>query len=116
MAASMAMATLTGCSAARPEKIVPYVRAPEDLLPGKPMFFATAMQSPGGGLGLVVASHEGRPIKVEGNPDHPASLGATDIFAQASVLTLYDPDRAQTITQNGQISTWDALITGLQDA
>src|SRR2546430_2740688 len=116
MAASMAMAGLTGCAAAPPEKIVPYVRAPEDLLPGKPMYFATSMQTPGYGMGLIVESHEGRPIKVEGNPDHPASLGSTDPFAQASLLTLYDPDRAQTVTQSGRISTWDAFITAFENS
>jgi Fe-S-cluster-containing dehydrogenase component len=115
MAASMAMAGLTGCAAAPPEKIVPYVRSPEDLLPGKPQFFSTAMPMAGYGMGLIVESHEGRPIKIEGNPDHPASLGATDVFAQASLLTLYDPDRSQTVTHAGDISTWDAFITNLQD-
>ena len=72
------------------------------------------MRYSGYGMGLLVESHEGRPIKVEGNPDHPASLGATDIFAQASLLTLYDPDRAQTVTKAGQIGTWDAFITELR--
>lgn len=114
MAASMALAGLTGCKATPPEKIVPYVRAPEEILPGKPLYFATAMPMSGYALGLIVESHEGRPIKVEGNPDHPASLGATDPFAQASILTLYDPERAQTVTQAGQISTWDAFITELR--
>src|SRR5207253_9912881 len=74
----------------------------------------TAMPSSGYGIGLIVKSHEGRPTKIEGNPDHPASLGATDIFAQASLLSLYDPDRAQTITRAAAISTWDEFITGLQ--
>src|SRR5438067_5354328 len=107
MAASMALTALTGCAAAPPEKIVPYVRPPEELLPGKPIRFATSMPSPSGyGVGLLVESHEGRPIKVEGNPDHPASLGATDIFAQASLLTLYDPDRSQLVTNLGRIRTW----------
>src|SRR5438876_430540 len=91
MAASMALAGLAGCSAAPPENIVPYVRAPEDVLPGKPLYFATATEMEGYGIGLVVQSREGRPIKVEGNPSHPASLGSTDAFAQASLLTLYDP-------------------------
>ena len=116
MAASMAMAGLAGCAATPPEKIVPYVRAPEDLLPGKPMFFATSMPTSGYGMGLIVESHEGRPIKIEGNPDHPASLGSTDPFAQASLLGLYDPDRAQIVTQSGRISTWDAFITALEDS
>jgi molybdopterin-containing oxidoreductase family iron-sulfur binding subunit len=114
IAASVAVAGLTGCAAAPPEKIVPYVRQPEELLPGKPLFFATAIDTPGYGIGVLVESHEGRPTKVEGNPDHPASLGATDIFTQASLLTLYDPDRAQTVTKAGQISTWDAFITELR--
>jgi molybdopterin-containing oxidoreductase family iron-sulfur binding subunit len=116
MASSMAFAALTGCSAAPPEKIVPYVRPPEELLPGKPIVFATTMPSSSGyGLGLLVESHEGRPTRVSGNPDHPASLGSTDIFAHASLLTLYDPDRAQTLTENGRISTWDAFVTALGD-
>src|SRR5262245_5530588 len=116
MAASMAFASLTGCSAAPPEKIVPYVRPPEELLPGTPIVFATAMPSHGYGLGLLVKSHEGRPVKVEGNPEHPASLGATDVFAQASILTLYDPERAQTVSQIGNISTWDAFITAFGES
>src|SRR5262245_12119022 len=114
MAASMALAGLTGCKAAPPEKIVPYVRPPEEIVPGVPLYFATAMPASGYAIGLIVESHEGRPTKVEGNPDHPASLGATDIFAQASLLTLYDPERAQTVTQSGQIATWDGFITALR--
>jgi molybdopterin-containing oxidoreductase family iron-sulfur binding subunit len=116
MAASLAFTSLTGCSGVPPEKIVPYVRTPEELLPGKPIVFATSMPSSGYGVGLMVTSHEGRPIKIEGNPDHPASLGSTDVFAQASLLTLYDPDRAQTVSQNGRISTWDAFITTLGES
>ena len=114
MAASMALAGVAGCKAEPPEKIVPYVRPPEEILPGMPLYFATAMPFSGYAVGLIVESHEGRPIKVEGNPDHPASLGATDVFAQASLLTLYDPERAQTVTQSGQISTWDGFITELR--
>lgn len=116
MAASLAFASLTGCAAAPPEKIVPYVRPPEELLPGTPIVFATSMASTGYGLGLLVKSHEGRPIKIEGNPEHPASLGATDVFAQASILSLYDPDRSQTVSQSGAIDTWDAFITTLGDS
>src|SRR5262245_15772921 len=113
MAAATALAGLTGCSPAAPENIVPYVRAPENELPGSPRFFSTAFEMNGYGTGLIVKSEQGRPIKVEGNPAHPASLGATDTFAQASLLTLYDPDRAQTVSNAGQISTWDAFITEL---
>ena len=111
VARTIALAGLSGCSAAAPEKIVPYVNPPEEVLPGRPLYFATAMQTPGYGVGLLVESREGRPLKVEGNPDHPASLGSTDVFAQASILDLYDPDRAQTVTKAGEISTWDSCIT-----
>ncbi len=86
---------------------MPYVRQPEEIVPGKPLFYATAMSGPGGiATGVLAESHLGRPTKIEGNPQHPASLGATDTFMQASVLTLYDPDRSQTVTRNGYIATW----------
>src|SRR5215471_19418743 len=113
MAASLAFTSLTGCAAAPLEKIVPYVRPPEELLPGKPIVFATSMASTGYGLGLLVESHEGRPTKIEGNPEHPASLGATDVFAQAAVLSLYDPDRSQVVSNAGRISTWNAFLTAI---
>ena len=88
---------------------------PKRLLPGKPLLLRHRDAGrPATAIGLIVESHEGRPIKIEGNPDHPASLGATDVFAQASLLTLYDPDRAQTVTQSGQIGTWDGFITDLR--
>jgi len=111
MGASLALAGLGGCAAEPPrEKIVPYVKQPDPAItPGKPLFFATAMPMGGYGLGLLAESQIGRPTKVEGNPDHPASLGATNVFAQASVLSLYDPDRAQAVTNLGQISTWEAF-------
>jgi MoCo/4Fe-4S cofactor protein with predicted Tat translocation signal len=112
MGASLALAGLAGCSAAAAptdEKIVPYVHQPEELIPGKPLFYATAVPLAGYGLGVLVESHEGRPTKVEGNPQHPASLGATDVFAQASVLTLYDPDRSQVVKRTGLISSWDSF-------
>jgi MoCo/4Fe-4S cofactor protein with predicted Tat translocation signal len=108
MGASLALAGLGGCSV-RPAPsvdLVPYVHPPEDIVPGRPLFYATTMTFAGAATGLLVESHEGRPTKIEGNPDHPASLGATDIFHQASVLTLYDPDRAQTVTYLGQTRTW----------
>jgi molybdopterin-containing oxidoreductase family iron-sulfur binding subunit len=115
MGASLALAGLGGCSS-RPAPsvdIVPYVRQPEALVPGRPLFYATAMTLGGVGVGLLAESHLGRPTKIEGNPGHPASLGATDIFHQASVLTLYDPDRSQTVTLLGQTSTWDAALGDL---
>ena len=105
MAASAALAGLTACTKLPPEKIVPYAQQPpEEFIPGKPLFYATAMTLGGVGTGLLVESHMGRPTKVEGNPSHPGSLGATDAFAQASVLTLYDPDRSQAVVTKGRIS------------
>ncbi len=110
MGASLALAGLNACARQPVEQIVPYVRQPEELALGKPLFFATAMPLGGVGSGLLVESHEGRPTKIEGNPQHPASLGATDVFAQASVLGLYDPDRAQAVTNIGDIRSWSAFL------
>ena len=96
MGASAALAGLTGCR--RPvETIVPYARKPQEVIPGLPNYFATAMPLGGVGHALLVQSHEGRPVKVEGNPEHPVSRGASDALAQASVLQLYDPDRSRHI-------------------
>jgi molybdopterin-containing oxidoreductase family iron-sulfur binding subunit len=103
MGASLALAGVSACTRQPAEELVPYVRQPEELVPGKPLFFATAMPFNGAGVGLLVESHEGRPTKIEGNPDHPSSRGATDIFAQAAILGVYDPDRSQTITNLGEI-------------
>jgi len=114
MAASLALAGLSGCAGKPKETIVPYARAPEELVPGKPLFFATAMTLAGSAIGLLVESHEGRPTKIEGNPDHPASLGATDVFSQASLLTLYDPDRSQVLTYLGDIRPWAALLAEIR--
>jgi molybdopterin-containing oxidoreductase family iron-sulfur binding subunit len=84
MGASLALAGLNACRATPlDEKIVPYVNQPEEIVPGRPLFFATAFPMRGVGAGVLVESHEGRPTKIEGNPNHPASLGATDAFAQA---------------------------------
>jgi molybdopterin-containing oxidoreductase family iron-sulfur binding subunit len=116
MGASLALAGLTACTRQPAEYIAPYVRQPEDLVPGKPVFFATAMTLDGFATGLLVESHEGRPTKIEGNKDHPASLGATDVFSQASVLGLYDPDRSQTLTYLGEIVTWSAFLGGVRPA
>ena len=114
MSASMALAGVTACTVQPQELIVPYVRQPEEEIPGKPLFFATAMTLGGVAQGLLVESHEGRPTKIEGNPDHPANQGATDIFAQGSILTLYDPDRSQTITQLGEIRPWSSVIAAVR--
>ena len=94
MGASMALAGMTGCTRQPDEPIVPYVKQPEELIPGIPKFFATTMPFPTGAIPLLVKSNEFRPTKIEGNPQHPASGGATDVFAQASILDLYDPDRS----------------------
>lgn len=114
MAASLALAGLGGCGPGKPpEKILPYVRQPEEIVPGRPLFFATAMPLSGYALGLLAESHMGRPTKIEGNPQHPASLGGTDALAQASVLSLYDPDRSQTVLHQARISTWDAFLAAM---
>ncbi|HVC95702.1 MAG TPA: TAT-variant-translocated molybdopterin oxidoreductase [Pirellulales bacterium] len=113
MAASLGLAGATGCLRQPEEKIVPYVRQPEDIVPGKPLMFATAMTLGGYATGVLVESHLGRPTKIEGNPEHPASLGATDVFTQASILSLYDPDRSQTVMKGGRISTWGEFLTAL---
>ncbi len=106
MAASLAMAGAAACTRQPPEYIAPYVRQPENVIPGVPLFYATAMPTGGYARGLLVESHLNRPTKIEGNPDHPASLGATSIFEQASVLNLYDPDRSETVLHEGRQSTW----------
>jgi molybdopterin-containing oxidoreductase family iron-sulfur binding subunit len=110
MGASLGLAGLTACTAQPSDMIVPYVKAPEDVIPGNPLYFATAIPLSGYAIGLLVESHMGRPTKVEGNPKHPASLGATDVFAQASILTMYDPDRSQSILKAGQIGSWTGLL------
>jgi molybdopterin-containing oxidoreductase family iron-sulfur binding subunit len=131
MGASAALAGAGGCINQPQEEIVPYVRPPEQIIPGKALYYATAMTHAGASLGLLVETHMGRPVKVEGNPLHPsvpeampvasaslppaaARFGATDAFAQASVLSLYDPDRSQTILHNGQIDTWETLFTEMR--
>jgi MoCo/4Fe-4S cofactor protein with predicted Tat translocation signal len=116
MGASLALAGVSACTTQPEEAIVPYVRQPEELVPGKPLFFATAMTLGGVGTGLLVESHEGRPTKIEGNPQHPSSLGAANVFAQASILNIYDPDRAQTLTNLGELSSWPAFIGAMKAA
>jgi len=93
MGASVAMAGLAACRQPA-EAIVPYVNQPENLIPGKPIFFASAMPLGGVATGVLVESHMNRPTKIEGNPEHPSSLGASDAFMQAAILSLYDPDRS----------------------
>ena len=114
MGASLALAGVSACTRQPEEELVPYVRQPEELVPGKPLFFATAMPMNGAGMGLLVESHEGRPTKIEGNPDHPSSRGATDVFAQAAILGLYDPDRSQTLTNLGEIRPFSTFAAAGQ--
>ena len=113
MGASLAAAGLASCSRQPIERLVPYVKQPEDLIPGKPLHFASSHVLGGFARGVLVESHEGRPTKIEGNPDHPASLGGTDVFMQASILQLYDPDRSQSVLHRGFANTWDAFLAAL---
>ena len=116
MGASLALGGLSGCTVPPGEQIVPYVRQPEGVVPGQASFYATAMSLGAGAVGLLVESHTGRPTKVEGNPDHPASRGTTDLFAQASILTLYDPDRAAAVTYQGRPRLYADFVADLEAA
>ncbi|HMH45882.1 MAG TPA: TAT-variant-translocated molybdopterin oxidoreductase, partial [Pyrinomonadaceae bacterium] len=116
MGASLALAGLSGCVIQPPEKVIPYVKQPEEETPGKGLFFATAYSLGGIATPLLVRSNEGRPTKVEGNPDHPSNAGstATDIFSQASILTLYDPDRSQTPLYRGDTRAWTSFVAEIR--
>src|SRR5256712_7161181 len=125
MGASLALAGLSGCVYQPPEKIVPYVKQPEEEVPGKALFFATAATLGGIATPLLARSNEGRPTKLEGNPDHPNSRNndlndkgssATDIFSQASILTLYDPDRSQTPMYRGETRPWTQFVAEIRGA
>jgi MoCo/4Fe-4S cofactor protein with predicted Tat translocation signal len=125
MAASLALAGISGCVYQPPEKIVPFVRQPEEAVPGKALFFATAATLAGIATPLLARSNDGRPTKIEGNPDHPNSRSAdatdrgssaTDLFAQASVLGLYDPDRSETVTYREEIRTWTTFLGEIRTA
>ncbi len=117
LGASMALAGLSAC--ARPplphEKIVPYVRAPQEITPGKPLFYATAVTYGGYAEGVLAESHQGRPTKLEGNPDHPASRGATGAVTQAEVLGVYDPDRSGDVLEGGEERLWEDFATALNE-
>ncbi|MDP9034276.1 MAG: Fe-S-cluster-containing hydrogenase [Myxococcota bacterium] len=105
MAATMALVGAEGCR--RPvEKIVPYTKMPEDVIPGVPSHYATVIQRRGDAVGLLVESHEGRPTKIEGNEVHPSSLGAADLVTQAAILGLYDPERSTAPRKGGVPATW----------
>ena len=108
-------AALALASCGRPDQeVVPYVEMPERLTPGLPLRFASALPLAGYGRGVIVTSVEGRPIKIDGNPRHPASLGSTDVFAEAAVLSLYDPDRSQAPRSGGRIQSWSAFEAALR--
>jgi molybdopterin-containing oxidoreductase family iron-sulfur binding subunit len=109
MGASFGLAGLTSCS--KPlQKIIPYVKNPEYVVAGKSLFYASALTLGGYARGVLVESHEGRPTKIEGNPDHPYSLGATDVFMQGELLNMYDPDRSKVPLRGDQISTWETFV------
>ncbi|CDX22512.1 4Fe-4S ferredoxin iron-sulfur binding domain protein [Mesorhizobium sp. ORS 3324] len=111
MGASLSLGGLAACSKA--QSIVPYVRQPEMLVPGKPVYYATTLSSDGFGIGAIIESHEGRPTKVEGNPDHPASRGASDASMQAAVLTLFDPDRSRMPLKSGEPATYGDFLKAM---
>ena len=115
MGASVALAGLSSACTRQPaEAIVPYAKAPEVFIPGKPVYFATVLSTDGAAQGVLVESHMGRPTKIEGNPDHPASLGSTDHFAQAEILNLYDPDRSKTVTYRTETRTWADFVAAVR--
>jgi molybdopterin-containing oxidoreductase family iron-sulfur binding subunit len=114
MGASFALAGLTACTRPPNDKIVPYVKPPEEVVPGKPLFFATALCLGGFAKGVLVESHLGRPTKIEGNPDHPGSRGATDAISQAEILSLYDPDRSKTVEYMGEVRPWSNFLAEMK--
>ncbi|MCK5800265.1 MAG: 4Fe-4S dicluster domain-containing protein, partial [Deltaproteobacteria bacterium] len=112
LSASVALAgaaTLPACVRKPQERILPYAQRPEDLIPGKARYFATAAQVTGSVIGLLVESQDGRPTKIEGNPRHPNSHGATDTFTQASILDLYDPARIKAPRVKGKALSFARL-------
>ena len=114
MGASLALGGLAACTRQPTEFITPYIQQPEELVPGRPLFYATQTVLSGVSTGILAESHEGRPTKIEGNPEHPGSLGACDPYSQASVLQLYDPDRARALTFEGQPATWAGFYSNLR--
>jgi molybdopterin-containing oxidoreductase family iron-sulfur binding subunit len=114
MAASLALGGLAGCDPSTPDgDLVPAVNPAPDIVPGVPNRYATAFLDGGTAAGIVVTQDMGRPIKVEGNPAHPASLGATSIHAQALILDFYDPDRSSGILLGGEVATWQDLLRAM---
>ncbi|MBV8632810.1 MAG: TAT-variant-translocated molybdopterin oxidoreductase, partial [Silvibacterium sp.] len=114
MGASMALAGLAGCTKQPDEPIYPYVKAPEDLILGKPVYFATAFPFATGAVPLLVKSDAYRPVKVDGNPEHPYNQGGSDPITQGSLLDLYDPDRSQRVMHRGESSTWPVFLANFR--
>jgi MoCo/4Fe-4S cofactor protein with predicted Tat translocation signal len=114
MGASMALAGLAGCTKQPDEPIYPYVKAPEDLILGKPNYFATAHPFVTGAVPTLVKSDQFRPIKIDGNPEHPYNLGSSDVFTQGTLLDLYDPDRSKRVTYQGENREWSEFAQGLR--
>jgi len=110
MGASMALAGLAGCTKQPEETIYPYVKAPADLVLGEPMYFATAHPFPTGAVPLLIKSSEFRPIKVDGNPEHPYNQGGSDPLSQGTLLGMYDPDRSQHILYRGENREWGDFV------
>lgn len=113
-AATIALASLSACTKQPIREILPYVRQPEELVLGEPLYYATAMVIGGYATGVLVKSREGHPIKVDGNPDHPATLGGSSVWLQASILDLYNPSRSQAISNRGELSSWPLLLQDLE--
>src|SRR5205085_7593476 len=106
---------LAGSGCRRPEeKILPFAKMPENYVHGVAQYYATAMPARGSAIPLVVRSNDGRPTKVEGNSQHPDSNGATDRYAQASILNLYDPDRAMRFVEKGNVTTPEKAMAFLE--
>src|SRR5579871_5671632 len=114
MGASLGLAGMTGCVKLPKETIVPYVRQPENIVPGRPKYYATALTLGGYASPVLVESNMGRPTKIEGNDLHPASQGGTDIFSQAQLLTMYDPDRSQNVISMGDQRSWGGFLTAIR--
>ncbi len=116
LGASLALGGLSACVRPNPqEQIIPYVKMPEEIVPGKPVFYASALTSGGFATGVLVENHNGRPTRLEGNPEHPASLGAIDSQSTAEILTLYDPERSSTPTKENTPSSWEDLLSSLEE-
>jgi MoCo/4Fe-4S cofactor protein with predicted Tat translocation signal len=114
MGASLALAGLSGCTKQPDEPIYPYIKQPEDLVLGRPMYFATASPFPTGAIPLLVKSDAFRPIKLDGNPEHPFNRGTSDPLTQGTLLDLYDPDRSQRVLYRGEVREWAAFLAAFR--